>query len=80
MKKILAIVLALSCLLVLIGCCKADVPSVTTGDFTMTLPDGYTITDISDTKCTIVKDGLAVGGIILTQLTEKAWKKSFRFI
>lgn len=36
----------------------------------MALPDGYTITDISDTNCTIVKDGNAVGGIILTQLTE----------
>ena len=38
----------------------------------MALPDGYTITDISDTNCTIVKDGNAVGGIILTQLTEKS--------
>lgn len=70
MKKVFSIVLALSCLLVLFGCGKTDVPSVTTGDFTMALPDGYTITDISDTNCTIVKDGNAVGGIILTQLTE----------
>ena len=71
MKKILAILLALSCLFVFVGCGKADVPAITTGDFSMVLPEGYTITDISDTECTIVKDGNAVGGIILTQLTEK---------
>ena len=75
MKKIFVIALALSCLFVLNGCGKADVPSVTTGDFTMELPNGYTITDMTDTECTIVKDGIAVGGIILTQLTEKSMEE-----
>jgi len=72
MKKVFVIALALACLFVLNGCGKTDVSLVTTGDFTMALPDGYTITDITDTQCTIVKDGIAVGGIILTQLTEKS--------
>ena len=75
MKKVFAFVLALSCLFILFGCGKAEVPTVTTGDFSMTLPEGYTITDIGDTACTIQKDGKAVGGIILTQLTEKTMEE-----
>ena len=71
MKKVFIVMLVISCLLALCGCCKADVSTVTVGDFALPLPDGYTITNISNIKCTIVKGDVAIGGVILTPLTPK---------
>lgn len=70
-KQVIFLLTVLSVLWVLAGCGKEEIPTVTTGDFRMEIPNGYTITDICDTKCTIMKGETEVGGIILTQLTEK---------
>ena len=92
MKKTVSIILVLSCLLVLLGCGQTEssnvtdvpnttvAPTVTKGDFTMEPPDGYTIADISDMDCSIIRneDGAVVGGIILTQLTEKSMEENIR--
>ena len=86
MKRTVLIILALSYLLILFGCSKTEdpnlteAPNVTTGDFTITPPAGYTIADISDMDCSIIRneDGAVVGGIILTQLTEKSMEENIR--
>lgn len=84
MKRTVLIILALSYLLILFGCSKTEdpnlteAPNVTTGDFTITPPAGYTIADISDMNCSIIRDedGAVIGGIILTQLTEKSMEEN----
>lgn len=69
MQKYISLLLFFS--LILIGCTDNAVPSV--GDFAFDLPEGYSITNIEDINCSIARDedGAVIGGIILTQLTEK---------
>ena len=70
MKRYISLLLLFA--LILPGCAdKTAVPEV--GDFTFVLPEGYSVTDKTDTNCSITRDedGTVVGGIILTQLTEK---------
>ena len=79
MKKLFVICLLL--VLVLSGCgspAASDasyetlVPEV--GDFTFALPEGYSVADIEDFACTILRDedGAAVGGMEVTALTQNA--------
>ena len=71
MKKLL-----ISCVLLLVTLCGCSEPpySSAVGDFTFFPPAGYSITDISDLNCVIVRDSdsVVVGGIELTALKRKA--------
>ena len=75
MKKLL--ILSVLLMLTLCGCSEIPYDSAV-GDFTFYPPEGYSIEDISDLNCTIVRDAdsAVVGGIELTAmkrtvLTEK---------
>ena len=80
MKKLFVICLLL--VLVLSGCASpatgsgADYETIVpeAGDFTFELPEGYSVEDITDFSCTILRDedAAAVGGIEVTPLTQKA--------
>ena len=70
MKKYLLMLLLLA--LILTGCAdQSAVPEA--GNLTFDLPEGYSVADKTDMNCSIVRDEdrAEVGGIILTQLTEK---------
>ncbi len=44
--------------------------------FNFSLPEGYEIADISDTACSILRNGEAVGGIVLTGLDPAVIEKT----
>lgn len=70
MKKFTALFLLL--VLVLTGCAdKTVIPEV--GDFSFDLPEGYSIANITDMKCSIIRDedDTVAGGIEVTALTLK---------
>lgn len=66
------ITLILLFMLILTGCSdKTVVPEV--GDFSFDLPNGYSVANITDKNCSIVRDedGVVVGGIEVTALKLK---------
>ncbi len=73
MKKFFA--LALAVLALLVGCAQgaAGAPK---GDFSFNLPEGYELSEESDTRCTVLRteDSTAVGGMETTTLTSKELK------
>ena len=71
MKKLL--ILSLLLVLMLSGCAEHPVASAA-GDFTFYPPEGYSIEDITDINCTILRetDSTVVGGIEVTTLSRKS--------
>ena len=70
MKK--HVIFALLVILLLTGCdSHSSVPDV--GDFNLELPEGYTVADVADLDCRIVRsdDGMAIGGMEYTELKHK---------
>lgn len=70
LKRICTILLVL--LLLLAGCSGGtSVPDV--GDFNFDLPEGYSVSDVADVNCVILRDAdsVAVGGAEITELTRK---------
>jgi len=65
MRKIYPVLMLL--LVLLVGCGKETIPE--RGDFSFTLPQGYSISQVTDISCTILDpEGAAVGGINLTDI------------
>lgn len=71
MKKLLSLSLLL--VLMLSGCAEHPVASAA-GDFTFYPPEGYSIEDVTDINCTILReeDSTVVGGMEVTTLTRTA--------
>ena len=66
MKKCIVFMLFLA---LLTGCAgRTSVPDV--GDFTFDLPEGYSVSDVADVNCVILRDadGVTVGGAEITEL------------
>ncbi len=69
MKHFSVLLVLLLIATMLVGCGdKTVVPEK--GDFSFSLPDGYSIKNITDTKCDLVQDdsGATVGGFAITDL------------
>ena len=68
MRKVLSIMLIV---LALLSCgCERSEPVPEKGDFSFTLPEGYSIGQITDKDCVITgKEGTAIGGIRLAEMT-----------
>ncbi len=73
MKKLLAI--AFVFVVMLTGCAGGEA-APEKGDFSFELPDGYSVSNVTDKNCSIVRDGDggAVGGIELTELKDRDLK------
>lgn len=69
MKKGNLIVIILTLVLAVSGCgSREKVPEA--GDFSFTLPRGFTISDVTEKSCAIVDaEGTVVGGFLFTDLT-----------
>ena len=65
------LILFVFCLLLMTGCSTQQIPD--TGDFSFTLPDGYSLTDITEQSCSIIceEDSQTIGGMELTALSQK---------
>lgn len=51
----------------LLGCEKETIPEK--GDFSVSLPEGYSISNVTDKTCDILRsDGALVGGMVLTDI------------
>lgn len=71
MKRIFAAALCLLCLLA--GCAQAtEAPK---GNFVYDLPEGFEITDVTDTSCSIAEGDTVVGGIQTTPLKPRTVEK-----
>jgi len=72
MKRLFVIAVALTVMLT--GCSGQGTPKK--GDFSFTLPEGYSVSDVTDKNCVIVSDGdgAAVGGIEITELNSRDLK------
>ena len=70
MKKLL--ILCIMFILILCGCSEPPYSSAV-GDFTFYPPEGYSIEEITDLNCVLVRDAdsAAVGGIELTAMKKK---------
>lgn len=70
MRKVGIIISVFLMALIIMGCQNREQlnTETTTADFTFYLPDEYSISDISDTGCSIYQGTEAVGGIVLTRL------------
>lgn len=67
--RLALVILALS---VLISGCQTGGQPPEKGDFTCDLPEGFTISNVTERDCAIVdSSGVAVGGMILTDLRVK---------
>lgn len=64
MKKLTALIL----LALLLAGCAAEGHEPATPDFAITLPEGYSLSPLSQTECAILRDGETVGGLRLTEL------------
>lgn len=66
------LVLLILLLSVMISGCHGEDSAPEKGDFSYDLPEGFTISDVTERDCTIVSsDGVTVGGMILTDLKAK---------
>lgn len=71
MRKGMLIFLILLLSVMISGCHKED-SAPEKGDFSYDLPEGFTISDVTEKDCAIVSsDGVTVGGMILTDLKGK---------
>ena len=72
MKKIISLVIVLIFVLS-ISACGNDMPPVTKGDFSFTLPDGYSVQNLTEIDCTFLRDedGARVGGAEVTPLRKR---------
>ena len=71
LNKFACILLAL--LLVLLAGCSGRAAEVKQADFSFNLPEGYSLSDVTDESCNIVSDegGAIIGGITVTSLKPK---------
>lgn len=68
MRKVIIILLVLFSV-VLLGCHNYDM-GTKFRDFAFVLPDGFSMSDATETECSIVNDeGVAVGGLVLTKMS-----------
>lgn len=69
LNKFACILLAL--LLVLLAGCSGKAAEVKQADFSFNLPEGYSLSDVTDESCNIVsdEDGAVIGGITVTSLS-----------
>ncbi len=76
MRKMITLVLSALLLSAIISGCGSKMPEK--GDFSFDLPEGFSVSDVTDQNCSIVhdEDGTAVGGIELTQLKRRDLKDS----
>lgn len=66
------LVLLILLLSVMISGCHGEDSAPEKGDFSYDLPEGFTISDVTERDCAIVdSDGVTVGGMILTDLKAK---------
>jgi len=69
--------IVLMMILLSVAMCGCHSDSSTKGDFTFDLPDGFTISDVTDQHCVIEdSSGTAVGGFVLTDLQAKDLRES----
>ena len=68
LNKFACILLAL--LLVLLTGCSGNAAEAKQADFSFNLPEGYSLSDVTDESCNIVsdEDGAVIGGITVTSL------------
>ena len=58
----------------LLGCGKETIPEK--GDFSVSLPEGYSISNVTDKSCDILRsDGALVGGMVLTEIAPEDMKR-----
>ena len=69
------ILLLITILLILSGCGGGGSDEPKTADFSITLPPGVSFSDVTDTTASIVIDGHAVGGIVLTDIPGRNMKR-----
>lgn len=76
MKKMITLVLSALLLSAVISGCGSKMPEK--GDFSFDLPEGFSVSNVTDQNCSIVRDedGVAVGGFELTQLKRRDLKDS----
>lgn len=64
MKKLTTLIL----LALLLAGCASKPTEPMAPDFNITLPEGYSLSPLSDTECAIVREGETLGGLRLTDL------------
>lgn len=69
------ILLLITVLLILTGCGGGGSDEFKTADFSIALPPGVSFSDVTDTTASIVIDGHAVGGIVLTDIPGRNMKR-----
>ena len=75
MKKTRFLILFTLLAMLLLGCQNQPIPEK--GDFTFSVPDGYSLSNITDKTCDILReDGTLVGGIVLTEITPEDMKRN----
>lgn len=69
MRKFYVMIIVL-CLVMMISGCKMTTSDNTdaSANFDFTLPEGFVMEDVTDTACSVVRDGETVGGFILTDM------------
>lgn len=72
MKKLVSFIFVLALVFTFAGC-GDEMASVTQGDFSFTLPDGYSVKNVTETDCTFFRDadGARVGGAEVTPLRKR---------
>lgn len=74
MKKTRFFILFTLLAMLLLGCQNQPIPEK--GDFTFSVPDGYSLSNITDKTCDILRsDGALVGGMVLTEISPKDMKR-----
>ena len=74
MRRLTA-VFFITLLLILSGCGPQEPDEPKKADFSFILPPGASFADVTDTTASIVMDGRAVGGIVLTDIEGKSMEK-----
>ena len=75
MKKTRFFILFTLLAMLLLGCQNQPIPEK--GDFSFSVPDGYSLSNITDKTCDILRsDGTLVGGIVLTEIAPKDMKRN----
>lgn len=66
------LIFLIALLSVILSGCHGEESAPEKGDFSYDLPEGFTISDVTEKDCAIVdSDGVTVGGMILTDLKAK---------
>ena len=75
MKKTRFLILFTLLAMLLLGCQNQLIPEK--GDFTFSVPDGYSLSNVTDKTYDILRsDGTLVGGIVLTEITPEDMKRN----